>query len=399
MIRKCIFVLLSFLTISPLFTQAKKIAFYNFKNCNLTDSNGNYPDLNSEFPPECKCGTVEDAIDLNMNSFNMSNTYDSLFRFNFTLCFDVLIENPIGDVNLISKSAICNSDTALDISYRVSDSVFVFFLKEGTDEVYTFFADADPKSCWQNVCLSVNGIDIRAYINGKEKASIIANDLLRLDNGSSIGFNNSDCQNNGLVALQGRIDRVLFANYAFLREDVEASFIPQQRILTQDTIIFLGDQFELRASSVCPSLLAWTPGIGLSSTSILNPICNPTSDILYSASFRLGRCSIQDSVLVRVVDKDKLECNEIRLPTAFTPNGDNLNDEFFISNPYIISELESFEIFDRNGGVVFRAKETSSHWDGKYKNKDLNSGTYFYRIEYTCKNESYKSRGSVMLMR
>jgi len=100
-----------------------------------------------------------------------------------------------------------------------------------------------------------------------------------------------------------------------------------------------------------------------------------------------------------VVDKDKLECENLRLPTAFTPNGDQLNDEFFISNPYLIESLQYFSILDRNGGIVFSTEDPQGRWDGTFKSKALNPGTFFYRIAYTCKGQEYKSKGSFFLMR
>ncbi len=372
---------------------------YDFAACSTKDSRGKLVDINVQTIPTCLCGTDNEAIDMVNNYLFLDNSFDSIFKGNFTICFDVFIENVTNDVDLISKSYKCNSDTSLNITYRVRDSLFSIFLQEGFDESYRFFAHADPRSCWQSICLTVNGIDIRAYVNGVERGKIVANDLLRLDNKEPITFNKSNCQNAMLNSLQGRLDRIILANYPMTRDEIQSNFIPQQRVLTQDTIIFLGEQFELRANSNCPSLISWNPNIALSSNTILNPICNPTKDVLYNAEFRLGRCNIKDTVLVRVVDKDKLECKDLRLPTAFTPNSDNINDEFFISNPYILSELKLFDILDRNGGIVFSTTNITDKWDGTFKGKLLNPGTFFYRVEYTCKNEDYQTRGSVMLMR
>ncbi|NOT36918.1 MAG: T9SS type B sorting domain-containing protein [Saprospiraceae bacterium] len=399
MIRKVILGVLLLVKITSLVGQNKVASIFDFDGCSMKDRLGNMTDAVPEFPPACLCGTDNDALNINLNSLELDNSIDSFFKSNFTICFDVFIENITGEVNILSKAFTCNSDTSIEISYRVRDSLFVIFLKEGTDEVYTLFAHSDPKSCWQNVCLTMNGIDIRAYVNGKEKANVVAVDLMRLDNGLPIRFNKSDCQNNGFRPLEGRLDRILIANYAFLREDIINHFLPQHRILTQDTIIFIGDQFELRSVSNCPSLISWTPSTFLSDPSILNPICSATTDVLYSTEFRLGRCVLRDSVLVRPVDISTLECKDIRLPSAFTPNGDNLNDEFYISNPYIINKLEYFDILDRNGGLIFSTTDPYMRWDGSFKNKVLNSGTYFYRVEYMCKNEVYKNRGTVTLMR
>lgn len=399
MIRKALSGYLIFLIFSGLSGQTRFVSLFDFESCTMRDKNGFLADLSPGSNPECVCGTDNEALEMDLNSFELSNSIDSIFRSNFTICFDIFIENIIDDVDILSKSAKCSSDTSLNITYRVRDSLFSFFLREGSDEFYNFLVHADPRSCWQNVCLSVNGNDIRAYVNGVEKGSIVTTDLLRLDNGVPLSFNKSDCQNNKLNPLNGRLDRILFANYAFIREDIQKHYLPQHKILTQDTIIFIGDQFELRSVSNCPSLIGWSPNIALSDINILNPICNTSIDVHYATEFRLGRCVVRDSVLVRTVDKSKLECKDLRLPTAFSPNGDNINDEFFISNSYIVDKLSYFEILDRNGGILFSSSDVNMKWDGSYKNKILNPGTFFYRVEYTCKDQVFKNRGSVMLMR
>ncbi|MEP7196840.1 MAG: hypothetical protein ABI851_09985, partial [Saprospiraceae bacterium] len=220
---------LSLFTSLYLFSQTRFEALYDFNGCSIKDSKGKIGDLVNVQNIQCLCGVDNDAMVMNVNSFELPNTFDSLFRSNFTICFDLLIENSFGEIDIMTKSKLCNSDTTIDISYRSQDSTFSIFLKEGNDEAYVLFAKADPKSCWQNVCLSVNGIDIRVYVNGKESVTLIANDLLRLDNGIPVKFNASDCQNNNLLALKGRLDRVMFANYPFNKDNANKFFIPQQQ--------------------------------------------------------------------------------------------------------------------------------------------------------------------------
>lgn len=53
------------------------------------------------------------------------------------------------------------------------------------------------------------------------------------------------------------------------------------------------------------------------------------------------------------------------LPTAFTPNGDGLND---IVRPYLVGmkSLKSFSIFNRWGNLIFYSTRREG-WDGKNK--------------------------------
>jgi gliding motility-associated-like protein len=68
------------------------------------------------------------------------------------------------------------------------------------------------------------------------------------------------------------------------------------------------------------------------------------------------------------------------MPTAFTPNGDGVNDE------WRIPELQSFpqavvEIFDRWGNMVFRSEPGYSNpWDGTYQGKEMPMDSYYFII-------------------
>ncbi|MBK8451547.1 MAG: T9SS type B sorting domain-containing protein [Saprospiraceae bacterium] len=95
----------------------------------------------------------------------------------------------------------------------------------------------------------------------------------------------------------------------------------------------------------------------------------------------------------------KIDCSNLKLPTAFTPNQDQLNDKFFISNNYIIDQLNYFDIMDRNGSVMSRFTNPKETWDGTWNGKELMPGTYYYRIAYTCKGQEYKTKGSFFLMK
>lgn len=92
---------------------------------------------------------------------------------------------------------------------------------------------------------------------------------------------------------------------------------------------------------------------------------------------------------------------EIFIPNAFTPDGDNLNDYFGV----IFSEEESidyfsFIIFNRKGEPVFKTNEVSSKWPG--------GDVYFapqeiftYRIEWRQKQSKdiVVKCGNILLIR
>ena len=68
------------------------------------------------------------------------------------------------------------------------------------------------------------------------------------------------------------------------------------------------------------------------------------------------------------------------IPNAFTPNGDNKNDAFFI-NTKLITSL-NVGIFDRWGKLVFESNDLNFHWNGKdISGTELPEGVYTYKIK------------------
>lgn len=89
---------------------------------------------------------------------------------------------------------------------------------------------------------------------------------------------------------------------------------------------------------------------------------------------------------------------EIIIPSAFSPNGDGLNDVFLP----VLNEAESFEmkIFNRWGELLFVTSSIFTGWDGRYKRGVVQSGTYIYQISLKEENGStVNQRGTFILIR
>jgi gliding motility-associated-like protein len=108
-------------------------------------------------------------------------------------------------------------------------------------------------------------------------------------------------------------------------------------------------------------------------------------------------CIASDTVFVEVLFRDSVK---ISVPDAFSPNGDGKNDVLRVvtnvdqdmnySNGFqgdggaIVSM--NFEIYNRFGQMVFRTTNPQEGWDGTFKGKPLNVGTFVYRLEYRLIN-------------
>lgn len=95
---------------------------------------------------------------------------------------------------------------------------------------------------------------------------------------------------------------------------------------------------------------------------------------------------------------DVFDCN-LFIPSAFTPNGDGLNDEFIVYSPMEISHYEC-TIFDKSSRVLFQTKSIQQGWNGTSDGKLLPTGGYFYIIKYRDRmNEQHIQKGQVVLVR
>lgn len=379
------------------FAQERKKLLFNFENCNLQEQNQFVTPLQLSTQASCVCGLENESLDLNNQTIELMVENDTMFYSDFTIGFSIQLQPGFGTIDILSKMKSCNADTSLSIIYEYDDSTFVCSFQQGFDKIVQLVGKADPSSCWQQLAVTRSSGQLRFFINGVLKDVKNNSFILRLNNKQNLKFNASPC----IFAskAKGIIDQIYVANYAMNSSEVNSEYITQDQILTNDTLIFLGGSVQLRALANCATSVLWQPSTGLTSTNIENPIASPQQDQLYIFKIQNQFCAATDTVLIRVIDTSKTDCSQLRLPTAFSPNDDQLNDRFFISNNYLIESLQYFDIFDRNGGVVHKITNATDSWDGNWNGNKLNPGTFFYRIAYTCKGQSYKTKGSVFLLR
>jgi len=108
-------------------------------------------------------------------------------------------------------------------------------------------------------------------------------------------------------------------------------------------------------------------------------------------------CSRSDTVTVKV---QPVVCGLpfVFIPNSFTPNGDGLNDVLYVRSD-ILDECH-FVVYDRWGEKVFETYDNTIGWDGTYKQKDCQRGTYDYYFKGICKDgDELELKGNVILLR
>ena len=160
-----------------------------------------------------------------------------------------------------------------------------------------------------------------------------------------------------------------------------------------DVTIVLGQAVTLSPTAVSGATYSWSPSDYLSCTNCQNPVANPPTTTMYVLTFNNGVCSSTDSVTVYV------KCNDVFVPTAFSPNGDLFNDLLYVKS-VCIKTLISFAIYDRWGEKVFETSDMTKGWDGTFLNKMLEPDVFVYLIKGTGTNdEEITKKGNVSLIK
>lgn len=177
------------------------------------------------------------------------------------------------------------------------------------------------------------------------------------------------------------------------------TIIPPPRIFAgNDTIIATGQTIGLHAyelSSLGIDHYIWSPSDGLSNPNVANPSFNwnHTQEYVVTGVHPSG-CKAYDTVLIKV-----FKGPAIYIPSAFSPNGDGLNDFLHIIAVGLKS-FHSLRVYNRYGQTLFYTTNLNATWDGKFKGEPMPPGTYVWfadGIDY--KGNPLVSKGTITIIR
>ncbi|HOY41585.1 MAG TPA: PKD domain-containing protein [Chitinophagales bacterium] len=175
--------------------------------------------------------------------------------------------------------------------------------------------------------------------------------------------------------------------------------LPDINAVADRTTALPDEQIQLNVLSAETLSYNWTPIELLNNSTIQNPtayITTPTWFVV-TAENETTLCTIQDSVFV---DLEFLPCvkENIFIPNAFTPNGDDQNDKLFVRTTILKSF--HFEIYDRWGHKVFETNSIAEGWDGNYKGQPAQVETYGYFLSGEClQGDKISLKGNLTLLR
>ena len=382
--------------------------YYSFDNCAQIDTsgtiNGQAGSINITKLGQMTCdptgcavnGTGSLLFDGNDDQLIFINSLANIFSTsNFSMSFYLKPEFSPAPVNIFSKREDCSEFHAFSIDYNPVSNVLSATLSEDVGLNGNVKATLDFNRCWQHVVLVRQGRFSRLYINGELRDEKEASQIIALNNSIGLVAASTIC----LDRYAGNLDELLIYRRALNQKDVDALFLNPDQILTQDTTIFLGSSVQIELTQTCANSFLWSPSTGVSDINIGEPQLSPTQNTTYFLDMAGNSCQANDSITITVIDPDQLDCTQVYLPKAFTPNNDGLNDAFSISNPNAIDDLLSFEIFDRWGSKVFTTNNPFEGWNGSFQGEEMNPGVLLYRIRHLCKGEELVAVGSFSIIR
>ncbi|MEO1260520.1 MAG: LamG-like jellyroll fold domain-containing protein [Bacteroidota bacterium] len=366
---------------------------------------------------DCVCGATGRGIYFDGSNGDIitftGSKVDNTFRSNdFTLSFYFKPDednspNATPQI-LFDKRRNCGQDTSFVVKYFPGGTrqLSVELIQDQTISASLFAAL--PEYCWHHITIVRRGAETILFHNGIElkRASTINGtrvDLGGVDN-ERVTIGNSDCNQDG--GFVGVMDEIRLYNRALSRDEIEDLYLFPDNIANglrfddlKDTTIFLGGAVPIRLTETCTDNFDWFPTTGVSDPTISNPILSPEVSTTYRVEMSDTICVQIDSIFIEVINRDSVKCGDIFLPTAFTPNGDGLNDLFGVSNPFSTGEILAFQIYDRWGNIVFSTLDVLEKWDGTHRGQPVNPGVFLYKLQFRCEQQEDLISGSVTVIR
>ena len=173
---------------------------------------------------------------------------------------------------------------------------------------------------------------------------------------------------------------------------VEVLAVPDAQISTNMDTICRGATAILTASG--GDQYIWSTGSSSSSIEV-NPLVNTLYSVIASYSSAQINCS-DTATFVQPVKR----CNRFYVPSAFTPNGDGLNDYFGVIGVFKNIDNFNLTIYNRWGDIVYQTNDVLKPWDGKINGENAPNAAYTYRVVIReTFSEEYVLAGTLHLVR
>lgn len=362
------------------------------------------------------CGAIGNALQFDGQRLGMQiigpAVFDQFKTFDFSLSFYFKANQQVGSnvyYDLFSKKRACSSDSSFSIRYNPGfRTLSVELIERGTKRhvINTRLDLLDTIQryrCWYHIAVVRSFNKLFLYVNGKLVGEPnVAVSRVAITNSEPLRFSGGPCVNVTDRRFQGMLDEVRIYSRAITADEVAALYSNPDELVNRDTVIFLGRSIQTGISKTCASRFSWQPTEGVEKPDSARTTITPVraGQHYYTLTMQDQQfCGSTDAFRVTVIDPNSVDCSKVYLPSAFTPQKDGLNEEFFISNPYTINSLTRFDIYDGYGAIIFSTTDKEGRWDGTMNGKPLNPGVYMWKVIFTCDGREITQFGTVALIR
>lgn len=168
----------------------------------------------------------------------------------------------------------------------------------------------------------------------------------------------------------GDDNRIAYGNgkVAYIATSTKGTLMTTENALKAEPYNTIQEDYQLSQSDVYFAL--WDRDVW--ETANLDEIQRPF--IPADSCFRVDNlpCRTEDPTGTSLIDL-------IKPFNILTPNGDNRNDTWLVSN-LNLAESHKIRVFTKNGQVVFETNNYDQNWNGSYNGQPLPAGVYYYTI-------------------
>ena len=384
------------------------VAYFPFDGYPIIDKSGNGNRAVMGGDSTLGCGVINNAMrfdGISSESIIIGPAiFDNFKTADFSISFYFKPATQAGAIatyDILAKRKNCGTDSSFAVRYTPANNQISVELNENTRTRNIVVQKLDYARCWQHVVISRNFNKLTLYVNGRAVQSSLSAKRVAINNDAALTIAKSPCIGTTDRKYAGYLDELRLYDRAINDDEVTALYVSPDRIANRDTIIFLGSNIKTSITATCSTDFTWTPKEGVTDDKSAKTTITPSKggEFKYILTMKEQQCTALDTLKIRVIDPKDLECNQLFVPKAFTPNGDGLNDAFYISNPYAIDEVLAFEILDGWGGRVFYTQDRFERWDGTFNGQKLNPGVFLWKVKYKCKGVEKIDFGSVTLLK
>lgn len=302
-----------------------------------------------------------------------------------------------------TPSVVCNGQTytitantnASNINWNNGNTSTSF--TNNTSGIYTATVSNACGVVTASIQVQVNNIPPLQLKASKDTLCPNDTTLLIVSGGNGIYSWNNGVSSNSLVVQTTGWYIVSSTTTCGILKDSIYIFAENTNIQTSitDTVGFVGIEIGVNCFGCNPNSTLWSFGDGTSSTyTFITHSYHQAGyyPIIVNTTTSAG-CLFSDTLYIRIYDEVIFE-----VPNIFTPNGDNINDYYFVRTRFI-KELNG-QIFNRWGNLMFEFQSVDDKWDGKNKDGiEASDGTYYYIFKAKdITNRIHEKKGFLQLI-